>query len=83
VEDVDGGFCTSGTRHRASEPAIGPSINSRGFCGTKVALIEDTEPEWVAGRQVEYDVRLILGAELWLNEKLDKLGRLVLRLPKA
>jgi hypothetical protein len=45
--------------------------------------MEDTEPEWVAGRQVEYDVRLILGAELWLNEKLDKLGRLVLRLPKA
>ena len=48
-----------------------------------VAPKDEIEPECVEGRAVEKEFRPVLGPELCLNEAPDKLGRLILRLPKA
>jgi hypothetical protein len=48
-----------------------------------VPLMDDVEPALVVGRDADWELRLILGAELCRIETLDKLGRLYLRLPKA
>jgi hypothetical protein len=84
VDRVDGWLCGRGTRHRDSELAFAASMQNWGLWDvTKVALREEIEPECVAGRMVESEVRLADGAELNYSEAPDELGRLVLCLQKG